>query len=298
MPSIRSRMMYRMYKLFGSPFDASTSITKQRSSIELQSKLCIMPIKVSVQPTSIGNMYAEWIKPAHTSMDRAILYLHGGGYTMGSCNTHRALAARLSAASESPVLLIEYRLAPENPFPAALEDAINAYHDLLNQKIGSKKIILAGDSAGGGLAVAATIFLRDQKEKLPGGIVCISPWADLTLSGETIKSCSKTDPLISLETSILHASRYIGQNDPRLPLISPVFADFSNLPPLLIQVGEHEILRSDSERLAENAHNASVDVTLEIWDGMWHLWHALAGYIPESQRAINRIGAFIRARLN
>jgi monoterpene epsilon-lactone hydrolase len=296
--SIRSRAIYKFYKLFGSPFDTSSSLVQQRAMMERQGKLSLMPSEVDVEPVSIGEMYAEWVKPDKVGNDHAILYLHGGGYTMGSCNTHRSLASRIALASRAPVLLINYRLAPENPFPAALEDAKAAYRWLLDQKIDAMKIVIAGDSSGGGLAIATAIALRDEKEQLPTGIVCISPWADLTLSGETISTCAKTDPLISRETSLLHASRYVGQQNPKSPLISPVFADLSRLPPLLIQVGEYEILRSDSIRLSENARRVGVEVNLEIWEGMWHVWHAFAGLMPESQRAIEELGFFIRSQMN
>jgi monoterpene epsilon-lactone hydrolase len=298
MPSLRSRAIYNFYKRFGSPFDVNTPLAQQRANLERQGKLAIMPSKVEVQPVSVGEMYAEWLRPFEAKDDQAILYLHGGGYTMGSCNTHRALASRIALVGQTPALLINYRLAPECPFPAALEDAIAAYQWLLDRGIAANKLVLAGDSSGGGLAIAAALALHEQKEHLPVGIVCISPWADLTLSGETISTCSKTDPLISRETSELHASRYVGQQDPKSPLISPVFADLSEFPPMLIQVGEHEILRSDSSRLSENARQAGVDVTLEVWDGMWHVWHAFAGLVPESQRAIERIGSFIYERMN
>ncbi|MEJ2708634.1 MAG: alpha/beta hydrolase [Anaerolineales bacterium] len=298
MQSLRSRAIYNFYKRFGSPFDVNTPLAQQRAKMEKQGKFSIMPSKVKVQPVSIGEMYAEWIRPFEAKDDRAILYLHGGGYTMGSCNTHRALVARIALAGQAPALLINYRLAPEYPFPAALEDAIAAYRWLLDQRIEARRIVIAGDSSGGGLAIAAAVALREEKEQLPMGIVCISPWADLTLSGETISTCSKTDPLISRETSELHASRYVGQQDPTSPLISPVFADLSEFPPMLIQVGEHEILRSDSSRLSENARQAGVDVTLEVWEGMWHVWHAFAGLVPESQRAIERIGTFICEQMN
>ena len=298
MQSVRSRVIYASYRLFGSPFDSSTPLAQQRAYIERQGKFSIMPSKVDVQPVSIGEMYAEWVKPHGVRHDQAILYLHGGGYTMGSCNTHRPLASRIAIASQTPALLVNYRLAPENPFPAALEDAKAAFQWLLDQGIEARRIVIVGDSAGGGLAVAVSIAFRDEKGQLPAGIVCISPWADLTLSGETISTCSRTDPLLGRETSLLHAGRYVGQHDPKSPLISPVFADLSKLPPLLIQVGEHEILRSDSVRLSENARQAGVDVTLEIWNGMWHVWHVFAGLMPESQRAIERIGCFINEQMN
>lgn len=298
MQSLRSRAIYQFYKRFGSPFDINTPLTQQRANLERQGKFSIMPSKVDVQPVSVGEMVAEWLRPFGTRDDREILYLHGGGYTMGSCNTHRALVARIALAGQAPALLINYRLAPEYPFPAALEDAIAAYQWLLDRGVAANRIVFAGDSSGGGLAIAVAVALRDQEEQLPAGIVCISPWADLTLSGETISTCSTTDPLISRETSEYHASRYVGQQDPKMPLISPVFADLSEFPPMLIQVGEHEILRSDSSRLSKNARRAGVDVTLEVWDGMWHVWHAFAGLVPESQRAIERIGAFICTRMN
>lgn len=265
--------------------------------MERQTRFSILPSKVDVRPVFIDEMYAEWVKPDQAEKGRAIPYLHGGGYTMGSCNTHRSLTSRISLACQTPALLIDYRLAPENPFPAALEDVKSAYRWLLDQGINARRIVIAGDSAGGGLAVSAATALRDEKELLPAGIVCISPWADLTLSGETVTTCSESDPLISLETSTLNASRYVEQQDPTSPLISPVFADLSNLPPLLIQVGEYEILRSDAIRLSDNAHKVGVEATLEIWKGMWHDWHMFAGLMPESRRAIERIGSFISERM-
>jgi acetyl esterase/lipase len=283
-----------MCKLFLSPFDVSNPLEQQRASMERLSKSYTLPRNIDIQPTFIGDMYSEWIRPADVRHDRAILYLHGGGYTMGSCNTHRSLAAWISAASQVSTFLIDYRLAPENPYPAALDDTINAFHYLIDQGIEPSKIIIAGDSAGGGLAIAATLSLRDKKEKLPGGIICISPWADLTMSGETMVTCSETDPFITRETSILHANRYVGKHDPKSPLISPIFADLSGFPPMIIQVGEYEVLRSDAVRLSENASRTGVDVSLEIWDGMWHVWHMLVGRMPESRRAIDKLGAFVR----
>ncbi|MBW8012272.1 MAG: alpha/beta hydrolase [Chloroflexi bacterium] len=298
MKSLRSRAIYKLLRLIGSPFDENTPITQQRAYLERQSKFLRMPSKVEIQDIAIGDMYAEWVSPPMARNDRAILYLHGGGYTMGSCNTHRAMVARISVARQAPVLLIEYSLAPENPFPAALEDAIKAYHHLIDHGTDPRRTVIAGDSAGGSLVVALAVSLRDKSEQLPAGIFCISPWADLTISGESYSTCSKTDPMLSRETSLLHASWYVGENDPKSPLISPVFADLSEFPPMLIQVGEYEILRSDSVRLAEKARQAGVDATLEIWDGMWHLWHAFAGFMPESQRAIERIDSFANEILN
>ena len=296
MPSLRSRLVYDFLQLSGLPSN-STSVQEQRRDIERQARLARMPSRVDVTVTRIGTMHAEWLRPRDASKDRALLYLHGGGFSIGSCNTHRALAARIAAAAKVPALLIDYRLAPENPFPAALLDAKNAYGQLLRHGIQADKIVVAGDSAGGGLALALAVGLRDQAKPLPGSLVCISPWLDLTLSGETMASCAKTDPLISWETSVLNARRYVGQHHPSEPLISPLFADPLGLPPILIQVGQHEVLRSDSESFTRSARAAGVDIRLEVWPGMWHVWHAFAGVVPESGRAIARVGAFIRETL-
>ena len=298
MQSLRSRAIYKMLSKVESPYDKETQIVKQREVVEKLARFYPVPAKVELQKITINGMAAEWVKPRGVRFDQTILYLHGGGYTMGSINTHRAHTARIASASQTPVLLIDYRLAPEDPFPAGLEDAKMAYRWLLGQKKEAGKIVIAGDSAGGGLAVAAVLALRDEGEILPAGLVCISPWADLSMSGETVTTQAENDPMISLKTSVLHAGRYFAEHDPRNPLISPVFADLKDLPPMLIQVGEYEILKSDSLRLAENGQQAGVEVTLEEWEGMWHVWHMFGEMMPEAQQAIARIGAYITERMN
>ncbi|MHC4481536.1 MAG: alpha/beta hydrolase [Planctomycetota bacterium] len=297
MPSLRSRILYQLLRLSGSPFAADAPLEEQRAYVERQGRRVNMPTGVGVERMSIGDMYAEWLQPREARRDRALLYLHGGGYVMGSCETHRALAARIAVSGGAPALLINYRVAPEHPFPAALEDAQTAYGWLLASGIEPPRIALAGDSAGGGLALALALSLRDGAGPPPAGIACLSPWVDLTVSGESMTTGAKADPLITRQASVLNASRYAGQHDPAAPLISPLFADLRGLPPLLIQVGQHEVLLSDSERLAEQARQSGVDATLEVWSGMWHVWQAYAGFIPDAQRAIDKVGAFIRARL-
>jgi acetyl esterase/lipase len=227
-----------------------------------------------------------------------VLYLHGGGYAAGSCRTHRALAGRLALASQSPVLVLGYRLAPEHPFPAALEDATSAVRWLVDQGISPDRLALAGDSAGGGLALATTIALRDEGVPLPAALVCFSPWTDLALTGESFLTRAKVDPLISREGCLFYVAAYVGGRDPRLPLISPLYADLRGLPPLLVQVGDYEVLRSDSVRLAESAREAGVDVTLEVAAGMWHVWQVMAGLMPEAQQALDRAGAFLNQCLS
>ena len=294
MQSIRSRLIYEFYQSFGSPFAATKPLELQRAALETQGRRAKMPAGVDVRSASIGPMHAEWLRPDDREAESAILYLHGGSYTMGSCSTHRALAARIAAAAQTRTLIINYRLAPEDPFPAALTDTKNAYGWLLHQGIDARKIAVAGDSAGGGLALALAVGLRDQGLALPRAVVCISPWVDLTLSGETMTTCAEADPLLSWKSSVLHARRYVGQHDPTEPLISPLFADLGGLPPLHIQVGQHDVLRSDSERLAARAREVGVKVKLEVWPGMWHAW---ADSVPEARRAIKRIGEFVRERV-
>ena len=297
MSSLRGRMFCRLLKVYR-PFDPNKSVQQQRASMEKQAKYILMPRNVAVQPIVIGELPAEWLRPIGVNDDRVVLYLHGGGYTMGSCNTHRALATRTAIASQTPVLMIDYRLAPEHPFPAALEDALAAYRWLIESGRPAHSIALAGDSAGGGLVVATTIALRDQSDPLPAAIACMSPWADLAVRGESMVTRARADPLIGRESSLQHAALYVAQHDPSSPLISPIYADLQGLPPLLVQVGDCEVLLSDSVRLAERARQAGVDTTLEVWDGMWHVFQAYAPFLPEAQRAIDGIGAFIDKHMN
>jgi len=297
MQSLRGRLAYEFLRLAGSPFDRSTPLEDQRAYLERQGRRVPVSREVKVQSTSIGPTHAEWLRPREARRDAALLYLHGGGYTMGSCNTHRALVARIAAAAGVSALLIDYRLAPEHPFPAALTDAKNAYGWLVHRGLEAGRIAVIGDSAGGGLAAALAVGLRDQGQPLPGALVCMSPWLDLTMSGETMKTCARADPLITWETSVLNARRYVGDHHPKEPLISPLFANPAGLPDMYIQVGQHEVLRSDSERFATSARQAGVNVRFEVWPGMWHVWHAWAPWVPEAGRAIRLIGGFVRERL-
>jgi acetyl esterase/lipase len=204
----------------------------------------------------------------------------------------------LCLASGRRVLLIEYRLAPEHPFPAAIEDVSKAYQWLLASGIAPEQIVIGGDSAGGGLALAALLWLRDREVVLPGAVVLISPWLDLALTGPSLYTRAEVDPLCSIEGLQIAASYYLGNADSKTPMASPLYGDLHGLPPLLIQVGDHEILLSDSTRLAEKAKAAGVDVRLEIWNAMWHVWHGWAATLPEAQQAIERIGAFIQQQLS
>ncbi len=212
-------------------------------------------------------MPGEWIAAPNAGAERPrIYYLHGGGYVIGSINTHRALIARLSAASGARAFAINYRLAPEHPFPAAVEDAVSAYRWLLEQGVDPATIVIAGDSAGGGLTVATLVALRDAGVPLPAAAVCLSPWTDMEGIGESAKTRKAADPMIDPEGGLAQAQLYLGGADPRTPLAAPLYADLRGLPPMLIHVGDAEVLLDDSTRLAERAKAAGVDVTLEVWD--------------------------------
>jgi monoterpene epsilon-lactone hydrolase len=236
---------------------------------------------------------AEWIAPQGVESSRAVLFLHGGGYYCGSIASHRTLAANVALACVARSLLIDYRLAPEHPFPAALEDAAASYEFLLDKGYAPGQIMVAGDSAGGGLALALLIHLRDEHKPMPAAAIFLSPWLDLTLSGASWVANARKDLMLDANELRQAAEIYLRGEDPRAPLASPCFADLHDLPPLLIQVGSHELLVSDSTYLAERARAAGVEVTLELWPGMQHEWQFAAKMLPEAQRAMSQIGAFV-----
>ena len=299
MPSLRSHIYRLVVKFLMSPkFDTTSTAQKQRKALERFSTLSILPGKTKIRPLQIGKINAEWISVGNTPENCVILYLHGGAYCIGSLNTHRELAARISKASKIKILQIDYRLAPEHPHPAAVEDAVFAYRWLLKNGFSSNNIVIAGDSAGGGLSIAALVKLRDLGEPLPSAAVCLSPWTDLELTGESMNTHIHKDPFLTPAWLNYMAKHYAADNDFRLPLISSVYANLAMLPPLLIQVGSDEIFLSASIRLAKRAREAGVDVTLDIWENMWHVWHFFAGKMPEANTALNYMGRFIRKHIN
>jgi monoterpene epsilon-lactone hydrolase len=236
MASIRSRLVYRLYSLRPSPFSPEYSIPEQRVRTEKMAKAARMPGAVTIETTRVGRVPAEWLRPVGAKSERALLYLHGGGYCVGSCETHRALAARIGVASRACVLLLEYRLAPEHPFPAALEDSLAALVWLAKEGITPAGTGLVGDSAGGGLVLATALSFRDAGRALPAAVACLSPWTDLSCSGESVTTCRGPDPLLNSEGLVAAVQAYIGEGDRKAPLVSPLFADLSRLPPLLTVV--------------------------------------------------------------
>jgi epsilon-lactone hydrolase len=255
-----------------------------------------LPEGVLVEGLDAGGVPAEWVKADGARDDAVFLYLHGGGYALGSVVTGRHLAAAVSKAAAVSVLSLDYRLAPEHRFPAAVEDAVTGYRWLLGKGIPPPRIAIGGDSAGGGLTVATLVALRDAGEPLPAAGVCISPWVDLTCSANSYETRSTTDPIIVHEDILWFASLYLAGQDPRTPLASPLFADLRGLPPLLIHVGSEEVLLDDSIGLDRRAREAGVESTLEVWDGMIHVWHLFSQMLQEGRQAISRIGEYLKAR--
>jgi acetyl esterase/lipase len=275
MPGPQSRLLNSILSYVMPGGRKKMTIQERRLHTDLQAERFIhAPRGVKVEKFTIGSMPVEWLIPQKVETERGILYLHGGAYTFCSSATHRGLAGRIALASKARVLVIDYRLAPEHPFPVALEDSLAAWHYLLEQGISPKNLVIAGDSAGGGLTMATAISLRDKKEELPAALVLLSPWVDLVSSKE-------------------YAKPYAGDADPANPLISPLYANLHGLPPTLIQAGGAEFLLWDSQQLNEKMEAAKVDVRFSVYKGMNHVFQAFAPLVPESRQAIVEIGEFI-----
>jgi acetyl esterase/lipase len=253
---------------------------------------------IQCEPCAANGVPAEWIVPAEVEPGRAILYLHGGSFNSGSIASHRTLSGNVALACKARALLIDYRLAPEHPFPAGVEDTVAAYDWLLAQGNAPGQLVVAGDSAGGTLTLALLVHLRDHGQALPAAAVCLSPAPDLTFSSESWTFNARKDVMLDARKERQAVEIYLRGADPRTPLASPYYADLRGLPPLLIQVGSSEVLLSDAERLAEKARAAGVDVTLEVWPGMQHEWQFTARIMPEGRRAIARVGEFVEAALS
>jgi len=305
MPSLRSRLF--VFALLNRHFlqgqwkrralvDWDTSMPELRAEIEKGAGFFgKLPEGFSLKPVDIDGLPAEWMLPPGATQEQAILYFHGGGYATGSIPAHRNIVAKFVKESGVPALLFEYRLAPEHPFPAALDDAAASYRYLLGQGIAPERIVFIGDSAGGGLALATLLAAREQGLPLPAGTVAMSPWTDLKNTGASLVTNAKVDPLTWKESQAVFAKYYADDEDPGNPLISPLYGDLHGLPPLLIYVGKDEMLRDDSTRFAAKAQAAGVDVTLHVGEGMFHCYPACAPLFPEATQALREIGEFVRA---
>ena len=255
------------------------------------------PADITWEALNAGGVPAEWVIPDDCEPGRVIVYFHGGGYSTGTIRANRGLCSHVARAARARVLSVDYRLAPEHRFPAAVDDAVAAYRFVVSDGYAPENVALAGDSSGAGLVLGSLVALRDGGEPLPGAAICLCPWTDLTLSGASVETNRDEDPMVRASILALMADAYLGDADPQSPTASPLFADLTGLPPLLVQVGSAELLLDDSRRIAERAEAAGVDVTLEIWDDMIHVWHSFADLLPEGRKAVARIGSYIDERL-
>jgi len=250
---------------------------------------------VRVEKVKLDDCFAERVQAKNATTNRVILYFHGGGYALGSARSHRHLAARLSEASAATVFTLDYRRAPEHPFPAAVEDATAAYEVLL-QQIRPEHFAVGGDSAGGALTLATLLSARDKGLPMPAAAVLLSPFVDLTCSGDTHVTRASVDPIVSRDVLQNFISMYLGTTDRRNPMASPVFADLTGMPPLMIQVGDHETLLAEALLLADQARKVGVPVRCDVWPEMIHVWQLFWQILPEGAQAVDQVGLYLKER--
>jgi acetyl esterase/lipase len=270
-----------------------TDIVERRKSFDAFASAYRTAPDIVVEPITVNGVPAEWTTAPDADHSRAVLYLHGGGYVIGSLDSHRHLAAEVGRAAAARCLALHYRLAPEHPFPAAVDDALAGYRYLLDAGIAPGHIAIAGDSAGGGLAIAALLAIRDAGLPQPAAGWCLSPWVDMEAIGASMTGKAAEDPTVQKEPLLEMAAHYLHGADPRAPLAAPIYADLRDLAPLFIQVGAVETLLDDAIRLAGVAGAAHVPVTLEIWPEMVHVWHLYYPDLAAGRRAIAAGGRFL-----
>jgi len=283
-------LLSRLYR------EENLTLVERRARLERMSSLMPLPREAKCQGVNADGVPAEWISMDVAREDRIALYFHGSGFIMGSVNTHRALTAHLSRAAEARVLSVDYRLAPEHPFPAATEDGLTAYRWLLMKGFSPEQIAVAGDSAGCALAVALMLILKESAAALPAAGVCMSPVFDCALTGETLATRASVDPMLKRDDLAFMFDNYLGSTDPKTPTASPLYGDLTGLPPILIQAGSDEVLLDDSRRFAERAKEMGVTIELDIWEGMTHVWQMGVGFVPEAQKAVKAIGEFLKSK--
>jgi len=274
-----------------------TSLAERRERLDTVASAYGTASDIAFEPVRIGTCEAEWSLAPDSDPDRVLLYFHGGGYCSGSIRSHRGMVSEIGRAAKVRTLALGYSLAPEHPFPAALEDAVAAFEYLLAMGIPSERIAIGGDSAGGGLTLATMIRLREAGRSLPACAWLVSPWVDLEMSGASIDTKDADDPLIHRAYLQELASAYCGKESPRNPLISPLYADLGGLPPILVQVGSAETLLDDAVAIVERLGEADRRVTLEIWPRMIHAWHLWSARLTAGQQAIASAGAYIDRHL-
>jgi len=275
---------------------AKHSVETTRKRLHKLMKMNKPPENVSFEKVNCDGVLAEWNIPINVTNNGVILYIHGGAYVSCSISTHRPLVARIARASKTKALSIEYRYAPENPFPAGLDDVIKVYHWLLKQGYDHKKIVIAGDSAGGGLTLATLLRLRDENAPQPAAGVCMSPWIDLECAQDSNIRLADKDPMLSADAGKIFAKLYAGNESLRHPYISPYYADLKGLPPLFIQVSDSEIVYDENVNFEKKLKAAGVEIHFEIWENMVHVWQGFAPILPEAIKAIKKIGIFIESK--
>lgn len=297
--SWRARLVRELTSIYVGMKDAATvEIEPARARLDRLSGMIPLATGVRSESATVAGLHAEYLVPAEAATGRLLLYWHGGAYLMGSCRSHRSFVSHIAKSSGVTALLAEYRLAPENPFPAAVDDAVNVYKALLGDGHRPDDIVVAGDSAGGGLSVAMLMRLRDEGLELPHALALLSPWLDLSGGGESMQSRRHKDPWFDPEDLPHIARHYCCDADLTNPLVSPVYGDAGHFPPTYIQVGDDEILLSDSERMVEMIRRGGGQAELEVWPGMWHVWQMFVQFMPESRQAVDRLGEFIRGQLD
>jgi monoterpene epsilon-lactone hydrolase len=297
MPSWQSSFFDR-YSRMAKPraVEAATDISElRRQYTYLSDRFGAVPRDAVFEPVNLGPVKGEWVKTKTSSPSRLLLYFHGGGYIAGSPETHRALIAKLANVSEATAFALQYRLAPECLFPAAVRDGLDAYRQLLARGLPASSIVLAGNGSGGGLALSVVLAIRNAGLPMPGGCIGMSPWADLTLSGWSVMQNARSDTALSWDLLFVSARHYLKKASPADPYASPVFASFKDFPPLMIHAGSLEMLRDDASRIGDRAAEAGVPVSVEIYDGMQHVFQANS-HVPEARVSLQRLGQFVRQR--
>jgi acetyl esterase/lipase len=297
------RVVAHLRRLAASSADAGSDVAASRRIVDGYGDVdpSVRAVDVETRALEVEGVPCEWLLAPGSDPDRRLLYIHGGGWTAGGLESHRPLSARLSAASGCAVLAVDYRLAPEHAFPAGLDDCISSYRWLRENgpagRAPARSTFVAGDSAGGNLTLALLLALKQRSLPFPNAAIPISPATDFLATGESYRSRAERDPILTMGPEGIRMLSLVylqGNAKPEDPLVSPLYGDPAGLPPLLFHVGDAEILLDDSTRMAEKARAAGVDVTLEVWPDMPHVWHAFAPFLPEATQAIEQIGAFVR----
>ncbi len=295
-PSVLSRVARRAVRWLVRPIISGHSdVPARRKRLERIVGMTQLPAPMctTIEATTLRGVAAEWISNGRVTPKRTVLYFHGGAYLMGSPATHRQLTTRIAKRWQARVASVDYRLAPEHPFPAATDDALAAYRALLEQGVDPATLVIAGDSAGGGLALACALQVRDGGLPPPAALVLFSPWTDLSLSGGSMHTLADQDDMLDPERLRDAAASYLDGAAPTTPLASPLNADLHGLPPVLIQVSDCEVLLDDSRRLLDALHAAGSPARMSVWHGMHHVWPLFAGLVPEADAALDEAATLL-----